>query len=253
MMVSTIEEECEACGDIFFGLAYTYRDCGFILHTHCTSVMPSLRIGLHQHPLAFFNIDSFSFRCISCDCTTCTLFFLCVQCDFNLHLHPVPTLPRTGKDEFHRHPLTLANSPVKDSPNDEPPGSPIQVLIFLFFSEMANTLQQLPKLSKDNYKSWSIQIKALFGSQDLWELITDGYTEPTQQEETAYTTDEKKTPKEHRKKDKKALFLLYQGLDESTFEKVAEAPNSKQAWEILATIFQGVDRVKRIRLQNLRG
>ncbi|KAA8524585.1 hypothetical protein F0562_011008 [Nyssa sinensis] len=120
---------------------------------------------------------------------------------------------------------------------------------------MANTLfqQQMPKLSKDNYESWSIQIKALFGSQDLWELVTDGYTEPTQQEEAAYTADEKKTLKEQRKKDKKALFLLYQGLDESTFEKVAEAPNSKQAWEILATIFQGVDRVKRIRLQNLRG
>ncbi|KAA8537373.1 hypothetical protein F0562_026940 [Nyssa sinensis] len=120
---------------------------------------------------------------------------------------------------------------------------------------MANTLfqQQMPKLSKDNYESWSIQIKVLFGSQDLWELVTDGYTEPTQQEEAAYTADEKKTLKEQRKKDKKALFLLYQGLDESTFEKVAEAPNSKQAWEILATIFQGVDRVKRIRLQNLRG
>ncbi|KAA8549870.1 hypothetical protein F0562_001554 [Nyssa sinensis] len=109
------------------------------------------------------------------------------------------------------------------------------------------------RLSKDNYESWSIQIKALFGSQDLWELVTDGYTEPTLQKEVAYIADEKKALKEQRKKDKKALFLFYQGLDDSTFEKVVEATNSKQAWVIFATIFQRVDRVKQIRLQNLRG
>jgi hypothetical protein len=61
------------------------------------------------------------------------------------------------------------------------------------------------------------------------------------EEEVEYTADEKKTLKEQRKKDKKALFLLYQALDESTFKKVAEAMTSKQAWE------------KRVRLQSLRG
>jgi hypothetical protein len=84
-------------------------------------------------------------------------------------------------------------------------------------------------------------MRALFGFQDLWELITDGYSEPTVEEEVKYTADEKKTLKEQRKKDKKALFLLYQALDESTFKKVAEAMTSKQAWE------------KRVRLQSLRG
>jgi serine/threonine-protein kinase RIO1 len=68
------------------------------------------------------------------------------------------------------------------------------------------------------------------------------------EEEAEYTADEKKTLKEQRKKDKKALFLLYQALDESTFEKVAEAMTSKQAWEILASIFKGDERVKRVRL-----
>jgi hypothetical protein len=113
--------------------------------------------------------------------------------------------------------------------------------------------QQIPRLSKDNYGSWSIQMRALFGFQDLWELITDGYKEPTVEEEAEYTADEKKTLKEQRKKDKKALFLLYQALDESTFKKVAEAMTSKQAWEILASIFKGDERVKRVRLQSLRG
>ena len=38
---------------------------------------------------------------------------------------------------------------------------------------------QIPKLTKENYESWQIQMKALFGSQELWELIIDGYVEPT--------------------------------------------------------------------------
>ncbi|XP_059455046.1 uncharacterized protein LOC132185267 [Corylus avellana] len=86
--------------------------------------------------------------------------------------------------------------------------------------------QQIPRLSKDNYGSWSIQMRALFAFQDLWEVITDGFTEPSGEEEAEYTADENKTLKEQRKKDKKALFLLYQALDESTFEKVAEAMTS---------------------------
>jgi hypothetical protein len=64
----------------------------------------------------------------------------------------------------------------------------------LFLLEMGSDIvqQQIPRLSKDNYGSWSIQMRALFGFQDLWELITDGYTEPIV-EEAEYTTDEKKT------------------------------------------------------------
>jgi len=70
-------------------------------------------------------------------------------------------------------------------------------------------------------------MRALFGFQDLWEVITDEFTEPTKEEEAEYTTYEKKVLKDQRKKDKKALFLLYQGLDEPTFKKVAEVMTSK--------------------------
>ena len=41
-------------------------------------------------------------------------------------------------------------------------------------------------------------------------------------------------------------------MDESTFEKIAKAKLSKEAWEILSIFFKGVDRVKRVRLQTLR-
>jgi len=100
--------------------------------------------------------------------------------------------------------------------------------------------------------SWSMQTNILFGSQELWELIVDGFTELTPEVEVVYTVDEK-APKEQRKKNIKARFLLYQGLDESTFERIAEVKTSKEAWESLSTIYKGVEWVKQIRLQNLRG
>ncbi|GKG48593.1 retrovirus-related pol polyprotein from transposon TNT 1-94, partial [Tanacetum coccineum] len=35
----------------------------------------------------------------------------------------------------------------------------------------------LPKLNKVNYDKWSIQMLALLGAQDVWELVTAGYEE----------------------------------------------------------------------------
>ena len=95
-------------------------------------------------------------------------------------------------------------------------------------------------------------MKALFGSQDLWEIVTEGYVEPTIEQEAAYSAEQKAAFKDQGKKDKKALFLLYQGVDEANFDKIAEATSSKKAWETLSTIFKGVDWVKRVRLQTLR-
>jgi len=70
---------------------------------------------------------------------------------------------------------------------------------------------QVPKLSKDNYESWAIQMRALFGFQNLWEIIIDGFTEPTPKVEAAYTAEEKKALREQRKKDSKDLLTLPKG------------------------------------------
>ncbi|XP_074336226.1 uncharacterized protein LOC141673379 [Apium graveolens] len=120
---------------------------------------------------------------------------------------------------------------------------------------MANMVQpNIPKLTSTNYGNWSIQMKVLLGSYDNWDIVESGFNEPTDATaEAALQNAEKMALKESRKKDKKALYTIFQGVDESTFEKISEAKTAKDAWEILQKSFQGVEKVKKVRLQVLRG
>ncbi|XP_061349454.1 uncharacterized protein LOC133294723 [Gastrolobium bilobum] len=96
-------------------------------------------------------------------------------------------------------------------------------------------------------------MKTLLGSQDILDLVEDGYIEPANAAAEAVLSDaQRKMLKDSRKKDKKALFLIFQGVDESTFEKISDAKSSKEAWEILQKSCQGVDKAKKVRLQSLR-
>ncbi|KAJ4756551.1 polyprotein [Rhynchospora pubera] len=108
-----------------------------------------------------------------------------------------------------------------------------------------------PRLSKTNYDKWSIQMKALLGAQDVWEIVDGGYEEHDKTDNLAANV--LKVLKESRKKDKTALYIIYQAVDESGFEKIAGAQNSKEAWDILKNAYKGAERVKQVRLQTLRG
>jgi hypothetical protein len=89
----------------------------------------------------------------------------------------------------------------------------------------------LPKLTKSNYDNWSIQIKA----QDVWDIVETGYVEP--ENSSALTVPKRKALKEKRVADKTTLYILYQGVDEVSFEKIVGAITSKEAWGILQTVY----------------
>ena len=94
-------------------------------------------------------------------------------------------------------------------------------------------------------------MKALRGSQDAWEVVVEDFEEP--KDTTGYTVTQNKALKEVRSKDKAALYMLFQAVDESGFEKIASATTSKEGWDTLGKVFKGTDLVKQVRLQTLRG
>ncbi|KAL5582679.1 hypothetical protein UlMin_015121 [Ulmus minor] len=91
---------------------------------------------------------------------------------------------------------------------------------------------QVPTLNNNNYDNWS-------------------FSEP--ENEAALSQDQNTALKDSRKRDKKALYLIYQALDDDGFEKISSATSAKQAWEKLQTSYKGVEKVKKVRLQTLRG
>ncbi|XP_073111813.1 uncharacterized protein [Elaeis guineensis] len=109
----------------------------------------------------------------------------------------------------------------------------------------------LPRLTNTNYKNWSIYMKALLGSQDIWDIVERGYEEAG--EVDTLTVQQREVLRDKRKKDKKAFYFIYQAVDESAFEKIAAATTSKEAWEILQNAYKRIEKVKKIRLQTLRG
>ncbi|XP_074328419.1 uncharacterized protein LOC141666328 [Apium graveolens] len=107
---------------------------------------------------------------------------------------------------------------------------------------------QIPKLTATNYGNWSIQMKVLLGSYDNCDIVESGFDEPVDATtEATVSNAEKMILKETRKKDKKALYSIIQGVDESTFEKISNAKTAKDAWEILQKSFQGVEKVKKMK------
>ncbi|GAU10148.1 hypothetical protein TSUD_420080, partial [Trifolium subterraneum] len=109
---------------------------------------------------------------------------------------------------------------------------------------------QVPMLTKSNYVNWSLRMVALLGAHDVWEIVDKGLV--ISENEGTLSQTQKDSLRDSRKRDKKALCLIYQGLDDDTFEKVSGAKTAKEAWEKLQTSYKGADQVKKVCLQTLR-
>ena len=80
-------------------------------------------------------------------------------------------------------------------------------------------------------------MRTLLISQDLWMLLSIGYTDPADQDAyNALSVDQKIELKENRKRDAKALFILQTGIDIAIFPKIAECEKSHDAWDTLEKV-----------------
>ena len=97
-------------------------------------------------------------------------------------------------------------------------------------NDNAMTTQPLiPIFKGEDYEFWSIRMKTLIRSQDLWDLVEQGYAD----------SDDKGKLRENKKKDSKALVIIQQAVHDNVFSRIAATTMSKQAWQILQKVFQG--------------
>ncbi|CAA0828003.1 Unknown protein [Striga hermonthica] len=86
-------------------------------------------------------------------------------------------------------------------------------------------------------------MKALLGAHDVWEIVENGYEEPP--DEATLSQQQKERLRDSRKRDKKALFLIYQALGDDDFEKISSTSTAKETWNKLQVSCKGVEQVKK--------
>ncbi|GAV90760.1 UBN2 domain-containing protein [Cephalotus follicularis] len=91
-------------------------------------------------------------------------------------------------------------------------------------------------------------MRVLYDYHELLAVVENGVTDLAENA----TEVQINTHREIKKKDKKTLYFIHQGVNDDVFEKVVGATSSKQAWDILMTSFKGPDRVKKVKLKTLR-
>ncbi|RDX61116.1 hypothetical protein CR513_60679, partial [Mucuna pruriens] len=112
-------------------------------------------------------------------------------------------------------------------------------------------LFQFSRLTSENYDNWCRRMKILLGSQDAKEVVEKCYILP--KDVAILSQNEKEILVKTKKKDRQALTFIYQILNEVMFEMVSNVSIFKEAWEILKTSLEVVDKVKKVHLQTLRG
>nr|XP_011457580.1 PREDICTED: uncharacterized protein LOC105349489 [Fragaria vesca subsp. vesca] len=107
-----------------------------------------------------------------------------------------------------------------------------------------------PMFVGDNYDFWSIKMKTVLKSYDIWYLVEDGFDNPASTE--GLTDAQKVELRSNMKKDAKALAIIQQAVTDEIFPNIANEESSKFAWDVLAEEYKGTNEVRAIKVQSLR-
>lgn len=119
---------------------------------------------------------------------------------------------------------------------------------------MTDTIQPssipIPIFTGKKYDFWSIKMKTFFCSQDLWDIVEEGFTVAV--DTSALTPAQKKEWKEKQQKDSTALFILQQAVADTIFPVIMGATSAKEAWCTLQEKFRETEKERAIKLKTLR-
>lgn len=72
-----------------------------------------------------------------------------------------------------------------------------------------------------DYGRWSLRMKTVFQSPEVWELVEKGVVE----------TKDEAVDRENRKRDAKALSIIQQAVEKPILVRIAEAESAHAAWQ----------------------
>ncbi|XP_073019466.1 uncharacterized protein [Primulina eburnea] len=118
--------------------------------------------------------------------------------------------------------------------------------------ELAFTYSQqgVPIFVGQDYELWSVLMKTLFVSHELWDIVEEGFASLTTEEVGALTNAQKKEHKENKTKDAKALSFMHQGVSRAILPRITCASIAKDAWQILKNQFGGHEKVITIKVSS---
>ncbi|XP_076919054.1 uncharacterized protein LOC143579708 [Bidens hawaiensis] len=112
-----------------------------------------------------------------------------------------------------------------------------------YTSMLPTALTPIPVFKGDGYEYWSIRMKTILRSRDLWDLVVTGFDK---------TEQDLNKLKAAQKRDAYAMAVIQQAVHDQLFSRVAAASTAKETWEILKMEFEGDSQVKSVKLQGLR-
>ncbi|CAL1376903.1 unnamed protein product [Linum trigynum] len=96
-------------------------------------------------------------------------------------------------------------------------------------------------------------MEPIFISQDLWDIVQDGYESPQEDDEDSKKRSGKQTKeyKENAKQNASALRIIQQAVSKSIYPRIYGIKKAKEAWDVLREQVQGSEKAISIRRQSL--
>ena len=95
----------------------------------------------------------------------------------------------------------------------------------------------LPIFNGEKYEWWSIKMKTLLISQELWDLVEHGFVDILEP-----TIEEKERLRETKKNDVNALFIIQQAIHETIFLELQHQPHQSKYGQFYKRSFREIQR-----------